>query len=104
MTDTVPRQMTRADILSMAEYGDQRLDRRKALVQQKKDRRVAVGPDVMFYFESYSTMWFQIHEMLFIERGGEDQISESQRKNGQDQYQPALRAEGLAFGGVRRRF
>ena len=23
---------------------------------------------------AYDTMWHQIHEMLFIERGGEDQI------------------------------
>ena len=33
-----------------------------------------VGPVCSFYFENYETMWHQIHEMLFIEKGGEAQI------------------------------
>ena len=33
-----------------------------------------VGPCAMFYFENYETMWFQVHEMLFIEGGGEKQL------------------------------
>ena len=45
-----------------------------ALTELKRDRRIACGPDATFYFESYDTMWFQIHEMLFIEHGGEEQI------------------------------
>jgi hypothetical protein len=28
-----------------------------------------------FHFESYETMWLQIHEMLHIEKGGEEQIA-----------------------------
>ncbi|TDI62224.1 MAG: DUF3501 family protein [Alphaproteobacteria bacterium] len=76
MTDTSPRQITRDDILSMDDYTAQRSDRRTKLVKEKKNRRVAVGPDVMFYFESHGTMWFQIHEMLYIEKGGENQIAD----------------------------
>jgi hypothetical protein len=76
MTASRNRQITRSDVLSMEDYGSQRKARRSALVAQKKNRRIAVGPDVMFYFESYDTMWFQIHEMLYIEKGGEDQIAD----------------------------
>ena len=42
----------------------------------KDRRRVAIGPDATFYFESYETMWHQVHEMLYIERGGEEQIAD----------------------------
>ena len=28
----------------------------------------------LFYFESWDTMWFQIQEMLHIEKGAEEQI------------------------------
>jgi hypothetical protein len=40
----------------------------------KKNRRVEVGPFATFYFESYETMWHQVHEMLAIEKGGADQV------------------------------
>ncbi|TNE36462.1 MAG: DUF3501 family protein, partial [Alphaproteobacteria bacterium] len=39
-------------------------------------RRLSLGPDATLYFESYDTMWFQIHEMLYIEKGGEEQIAD----------------------------
>lgn len=68
------KQITRADILDMAEYGRLRADKRRALVELKRNRRVPLGPHATFYFENYETMWQQVHEMLFIERGGEDQI------------------------------
>ena len=35
---------------------------------------MAVGPDATFYFESYDTMWFQVHEMLHVEKGGAEQV------------------------------
>jgi len=42
----------------------------------KKKRRVEVGPFATFYFENYETMWQQVHEMLYVEKGGEDQIAD----------------------------
>ncbi|HYD70259.1 DUF3501 family protein, partial [Azospirillum sp.] len=72
-------EITRADIIPMEEYGKQRAERRKALVAVKKNRRVSVGPVATFYFENYETMWQQIHEMLYIERGGEEQIADELR-------------------------
>jgi hypothetical protein len=68
------REITRADLMSMAEYGKTRAERRHALTEMKRDRRVEVGPHATFYFESYDTMWHQVHEMLYIEKGGEEQI------------------------------
>jgi len=69
-------EITRDDIIPMETYAAERKARRGALVAIKRDRRVAVGPDCTFYFENYDTMWNQIHEMLFIEKGGEAQIAE----------------------------
>lgn len=68
--------ITRADIIDMARYGKERAERRQAIIPIKKLRRVEVGPHATFYFECYDTMWRQVHEMLFIERGGEGQIAD----------------------------
>lgn len=72
-------EITRADIIPLAQYGQERAARRKALVEVKKNRRVPVGPFATFYFENYDTMWQQIHEMLYIEKGGEEQIADELR-------------------------
>jgi hypothetical protein len=69
-------EITRSDILSLADYAKVRGERRKALTAIKKNRRVEVGPYVTFYFENYDTMWQQVQEMLYIERGGEEQIAD----------------------------
>lgn len=76
MAAATQHEITRADIIDIEEYGRTRKDRRAALVARKKNRRVAIGPHATAYFECYETMWHQIHEMLFIERGGEEQIAD----------------------------
>ncbi|TAD92044.1 MAG: DUF3501 family protein [Alphaproteobacteria bacterium] len=68
------REITRADILPMAEYGKIRTEKRKEYVALKKQRRIEVGPFATVLFESYTSMWLQVHEMLYIEKGGEEQI------------------------------
>jgi len=68
------REVTRDDILPLEVYSAERRDWRRKLAELKRDRRVEVGPVATFYFETYMTMWYQIHEMLFIEKGGEAQI------------------------------
>ncbi len=70
------REIARADIMAMADYALVRKERRAALLPEKGRRRVSVGPYATFHFESYATMWFQVHEMLYIERGGEAQIAD----------------------------
>jgi hypothetical protein len=71
--------ITRADLMDMAEYSKVRADRRRAIGDIKRPRRVAVGPHATFYFENFDTMLHQVHEMLFIERGGEAQIEDELR-------------------------
>ena len=70
------RAITRADILPMAAYAAERKALRADLVRKKKLRRIEIGPVATFYFESYETMWHQVHEMLHIEKGGEAQIAD----------------------------
>ena len=69
-------EITRDDILTMEDYVKVRPERKRAIAELKKNRRVAIGPDATFYFESYDTMLHQILEMLYIERGGEEQIED----------------------------
>lgn len=75
----IARRIGREDILSPDAYAAVRSERRRAVTQLKRNRRIPVGPDATFYFENYHTMWHQIHEMLHIERGGEAQIEDELR-------------------------
>ena len=68
------RQLTRADILPTEQYARDRREHRRRIGEIKRDRRIEVGPFCTFYFENFDTMWHQVHEMLYIERGGEAQI------------------------------
>ena len=68
------KEILRSDIIAMDIYGKERSMRRKAVSLKKKLRRIEIGPFATFYFENYETMWMQVHEMLFVENGGEDQI------------------------------
>ena len=68
------REITPHDIVPIDEYTRIRTDKRRELLPVKKRRRLPVGPDATFYFESYETMWLQVHEMLFIEKGGDEQV------------------------------
>ncbi len=62
------------DILPMSEYAGARAEWRRRMTAIKRRRRIEVGPYVTFYFESWQTMWHQVHEMLFIEKGGDAQL------------------------------
>ena len=70
------REIIRADILGMEVYGAERKQRRTEISALKEHRRLAVGPFASIHFECYETMWMQIHEMLYIEKGGEEQIAD----------------------------
>jgi hypothetical protein len=77
--------ITRADIMDMAAYAEIRRDQRRRIADIKRARRLEVGPYSTFYFENYHTMWHQIHEMLFVEKGGEGQIQDEL-----DAYNPLI--------------
>ncbi len=73
---TIKRLIDRTDILPLEIYGAERSVRRRAVIDLKRHRRFDVGPFAAFYFENYETMLSQIQEMLWIEKGGEDQIGD----------------------------
>ncbi len=75
MTKT-KRAITPDDLMPLDEYGKIRRDHRKSLIATKSKRRLHVGPFVTFHFENYDTMWAQVQEMLYIEKGGEAQIAD----------------------------
>ena len=70
------REITRADLISDAEFAMVRKSRRAELLPVKRRRRVSLGPICTVIFECYETMLFQIQEMLLIERGGEAQVAD----------------------------
>src|ERR1700712_884162 len=68
------RFLTEADIIPVAEYGKARREYRTQVTAKKRNRRVDVGPYITFYFECYETMWLQVQEMVYIEKGGAEQV------------------------------
>jgi hypothetical protein len=70
------REISKEDIMSLDVYTKNRRELRKNIVEFKKDRRVALGPYATFYFESYETMLAQVQEMLYIEKGGDEQLKD----------------------------
>lgn len=57
-----------ADLYSLEEYARIRPEFRKRIIEHKKHRRVAIGPNAALYFEDALTMQYQVQEMLRIER------------------------------------
>ena len=70
------REIIKEDIMPLDVYIKNRKELRKNIVNFKKDRRIALGPYATFYFESYETMLAQVQEMLYIEKGGDEQLKD----------------------------
>lgn len=66
--------LTEADIIPPAEYARQRTELRRRIAARKRNRRAEVGPHITFYFECWESMWLQVQEMVFIEKGGAEQV------------------------------
>ena len=62
------------DVIDIDNYIKERNNIKKEISLLKQNRRIPVGPHATFYFECYQTMIYQIQEMLFIERGGKEQL------------------------------
>ena len=56
------------DLLSLEDYDDQREVIKKDLINHKKNRTVSIGEHVILLFEDYSTIKYQVQEMLRIEK------------------------------------
>ena len=70
------REVTKNDIIPLEQYSKNRRQLRKDLIEFKRHRRVPLGPYATFYFECYDTMLAQIQEMLYIEKGGDNQLQD----------------------------
>ena len=70
------REIQKEDIMPLEVYTKNRKELRKNILNFKKDRRIALGPYATFYFESYETMLAQVQEMLYIEKGGDEQLKD----------------------------
>ena len=66
--------------LTDEESTKKRKELRKDILEFKKNRRIPLGPYATFYFESYETMLAQVHEMLYIEKGGDQQLKDEYDK------------------------
>ena len=70
------KKIEKQDIMPLHVYTKQRKELRKSIVEFKKNRRISLGPYATFYFESYETMLAQVQEMLYIEKGGDEQLKD----------------------------
>ena len=63
----MPR-ITRESLLTLEAYARERKEIRRQVLEHKRDRTVAVGPNVTLAFEDEMTMRYQVQEMLRAER------------------------------------
>jgi hypothetical protein len=64
--------ITRDSLMSLEEYARQRASFRSKVMAHKKNRSLAVGPNVTLLFEDELTIRYQVQEMLRIERTFEE--------------------------------
>jgi len=62
------RPVQRSQILDRAHYEQARPFARNAILEIKRRRRVHVGPCLTFLFENTTTIWYQVQEMIRVER------------------------------------
>lgn len=61
-------QITRADLMSLEQYAEKRPEFRRQVLDHKRYRQIALGPNATLYFEDRLTLLYQIQEMLRIEK------------------------------------
>jgi hypothetical protein len=62
------KKLTRKDLLSLEQYATERARLRSEVIAHKQVRNVQVGPNMTWCFEDYTTIRYQILEMLRAER------------------------------------
>jgi hypothetical protein len=62
------QQITRDDLMSLEQYAEKRGEFRQQVLEHKKHRQIALGPNATLYFEDRLTLLYQIQEMLRIEK------------------------------------
>jgi len=62
------KKLSPADLLSLEQYSKQRPAFREKVLAHKRNRRAAVGPNMVWLFEDRLTVQYQVQEMLRAER------------------------------------
>ncbi len=62
------QKLDRSTIWNLEDYAVHRAAFRAEVIEHKKDRRVALGPHATLVFEDFTTMKYQVQEMLRVER------------------------------------
>ena len=70
------RTITPGDIMSLDQFETIRAEKRQDNLIRKRFRRVAIGLHATIIFENWDSMWWQVQEMLRVEKGGEAQIAD----------------------------
>jgi hypothetical protein len=60
--------LTRNDLMSLEQYSTARNDFRSKVLEHKRNRALALGPNATWTFEDQLTMQYQVQEMLRVER------------------------------------
>ena len=60
--------LTRKDLMSLEQYSDARKEFRARVLEHKRNRNLALGPNAAWIFEDRLTMQYQVQEMLRVER------------------------------------
>ena len=80
------KKLTRRDLMSLEQYAQRRARLRSEVIAHKRLRNVQVGPNMTWCFEDYTTIRYQVLEMLRAER-----IFESEGIQGElDAYNPLI--------------
>ena len=80
------KKLSRQDLMSLEQYATERARLRSEVIAHKHVRNVQVGPNMTWCFEDYTTIRYQILEMLRAER-----IFESNGIQGElDAYNPLI--------------
>ncbi len=75
-----------SDLLSVDAYEAQRPAIRQAIMEHKKTRRLALGPNAMLHFEDYMVMRYQVLETIRAEKISSDSALEEEL----DVYNPLI--------------
>jgi hypothetical protein len=84
------RKVQRADILDYKTYNDRRDVVRQRVLAEKAKRRIHVGPNLTFLFESTDTILYQVQEMMRLEQT----VREAEIQHEIDTYNQLLGNEG----------
>jgi hypothetical protein len=60
--------LTRKDLMSLEQYSSARTEFRAKVLEHKRNRNLALGPNASWAFEDRLTMQYQVQEMLRVER------------------------------------